>query len=312
MSVNFVSLSDARALQDLPSAQEIPHQDEKRRISVQLHPLERRLSATATRSHLTTDRQQSSRLGLESQEHGIQALAFVVGYSLLLRVPLFSSFIQTNLVTISKVLIIECFDQILETPGLKPKWLTYDPSVREWEQRSGGKMHDLWLKSMPRPEIEVNVKNGVEVMQNITESKIVILGDRVVVTIAHSAICLLARRFKLGPIVLRSTIEEEAAVLKASSYNELMDQKLAHKISHRFLLSDQSLFLEHVLSESIEAPDEASAADVRDCKEGVVREAPHPVVVAKSVAHFDSLFLISGCLFFVATLVLGIEVVARR
>lgn len=226
----------------------------------------------------------------------------------------FVAYIRAEMVTVSKAVTIESFEQVLNTPGLKPKWLTYDLSHREFKRANKGTMmHRLWLKSQPNPVIPLDDKIAVQAIVQITKSEIVLTGDSPVMDVVFLIVCPAARRLLMPSLTLRSSNFEEAAFVKALVYNERMNEKWVTALSHRILLSAQSGIMRHILKDSVAPPtDREEAWNQRACREGIVNESPIPVVDAKVPSDFWSLFNITGGLLIAATVVLVMELIHQK
>ena len=110
------------------------------------------------------------------------------------------SFIKTELVTVDQAVIIESYEQILQTPGLKARWLAHDSDFklfRDADQQSV--KFKLWLQSNPGAKITIlGGQSGLSYLAKFNRSEVVLIGNWVSMKVAHQRMCPFARALRKG------------------------------------------------------------------------------------------------------------------
>ena len=90
----------------------------------------------------------------------------------------FNSFIRTDLVTVNKAVIIDSYQQILDDPKLKVRWLTHESDYNLYQGAAANSIRNqLWQKSQPDPKITIlHEVSGLTFIKELDRSEIVLIG----------------------------------------------------------------------------------------------------------------------------------------
>jgi hypothetical protein len=156
----------------------------------------------------------------------------------------FVSFVQTDLVTVDEVSIIESYAQILADPKLKVMWNPTD-AVNELFQKAETRSirHQLWQRS---PNLMINVKdrsfNGMDLISRLNNSEIVLIGKELSIKTSRRFLCMISGGDAAGfrPLITKRARDDEGDEIMSSMYNDRLPHDVVKLLAARMLLLSQS------------------------------------------------------------------------